>query len=278
MIAYNVRIKDFLDGQQVTIYSNSIISNVGKKEQREKEYNWENELEEPFTNTAVKTFASHERRIKEEERSVANSMKRTKNKIVDYSRTNVWEWFLTLTFGDEEVRMNYDNCTKELKKWLNNVQHMCDFQMKYIIVPEMHQKGGFHFHALVSNAYGMKFVESGHYADKAKTEMIYNIDNYGLGFTTATLVKDTERASNYITKYITKEMAQVTKGKKRYWNSKNLDIPEVTFLNYDTMDKNIVKDELLECAEYMKTVEYEVCERQRSVTYYEVEKQTLKTN
>lgn len=274
MIAYNVRIKDFLDGQQVTIYSNSIISNVGKKEKREKEINNDEPIE-PFTNTAVHSFEVSERKIKEQERSVSNSMKRTKSKIVDYSRTNEWEWFLTLTFGDEEIRMNYERCSEELSKWINNVQHMCDFGMKYIVVPEMHERGGFHYHALVSNADGIKFVDSGHCTKNGET--IYNIDNYGLGFTTATKVKDSERASNYITKYITKELAQVTKGKKRYWCSKNLDTPAVTFHNYDTMDKGILNDELIECAEYMKTIDYEICAKPRSVTYYEVEKQTLKT-
>lgn len=277
MLAYNVRVKDFLDGQQVTIYSNSIISNVGKKEKRQKEFdNISEPIQEPFTKTAVQSFELQEREEKDKERSVSNSMKRTKNKIVDYSRTNVWEWFLTLTIREEEIRMNYDRCSEELKKWIHNMQNQCNYEMKYIIVPELHERGGFHFHALVSNAYGLKFVNSGHRTKD--NEIIYNIDNYGLGFTTATKIKDTERASNYITKYITKELAQVTKGKKRYWNSKNLDIPNVTFYNYDTMDKNILKDELIECAEYMKTVDYDVCTRQRSVTYYEVEEQALKTN
>lgn len=275
MIAYNVRIKDFLDGQQVTIYSNSIISNVGKKEKREKEINNDEEPIEPFTNTAVQTLEVHERKIKEQERSVSNSMKRTKSKIVDYSRTNVWEWFLTLTFGNEETRMDYDNCSYELKKWIHNMQNQCNYEMKYIIVPEMHEKGGFHFHALVSNAYGMQFVDSGHYTKDG--EKIYNIDNYGLGFTTATKVIDTDRVSKYITKYITKELAQVTKGKKRYWCSKNLDIPAVTLHNYDSMDKDILTDELIECAEFMKTIDYEICSRPRTVSYYEVENQTLKT-
>lgn len=53
---------------------------------------------------------------------------------------------------------------------------------------------------------------------------IYNINkrSFKYGFTTATKIESTEKVSNYITKYITKELIIMSKGQHRYLYSKNL--------------------------------------------------------
>ena len=45
-------------------------------------------------------------------------------------------------------------------------------------------------------------------------------------FTTATKIESTEKVSNYITKYITKELITMSKGQHRYLYSKNLAKPQ----------------------------------------------------
>lgn len=59
-------------------------------------------------------------------------------------------------------------------------------------------------------------------------EKIYNIDtkSFKYGFTTATKIRDTDKVSNYITKYITKKLVCMTKGRHRYLYSKNLEKPK----------------------------------------------------
>lgn len=293
MIAYNVRIKDFLDGQQVTVYSNSIISNVGRKEKSEKEILDLEPIMEPWSNTIVRDEITMEREKENHDRSVSNSIKRTKNKVVDYARSNVWEWFVTMTFKDESIRMDYDKCSKVMSFWLNNIQKASNGNMKYIVVPEQHKKGGFHFHALISNAVGIKFEDSGYYAtklmvkgyekkvylktDKHGGKKVYNIGNYRGGFTTATMIEDTERASSYISKYITKDLVQVTTGKKRYWVSKNLDLPVVTLLNDNTATLLLRESEIQGNEQYYKKVNYKVCDKPRFVKYYELDKQFFDT-
>lgn len=170
-------------------------------------------------------------RTKEEiERSITSSLNRTKNTIYDYARANRWEWFLTLTFSPEKVdRYNYDECTKKLKNWIDNSLRRKNKDLKYIFVPERHDDGAFHFHGLVSNIAEDFMVDSDKKTKQGDT--IFNLSTYRLGWTTATKVKDTARAANYITKYITKELLIHTKNKRRYWPSKNLNIGEIQEMN-----------------------------------------------
>ena len=57
---------------------------------------------------------------------------------------------------------------------------------------------------------------------------IYNINkrSFKYGFATATQIESTEKVSNYITKYITKELITMSKGQHRYLYSKNLAKPQ----------------------------------------------------
>lgn len=84
-------------------------------------------------------------------------------------------------------------------------------------------KRRFHFHFLFHN-YPEKFLVDSLKRDK-KGRIIYNLTNYKLGFTTATVIDSLEASQHYITKYISKDLVELSKGKKRYWTSKNLKKP-----------------------------------------------------
>jgi hypothetical protein len=93
-----------------------------------------------------------------------------------------------------------------------------------VVVPELHKSGRYHFHGVFSNCEGMTFKESGHYSDSGKE--IYHVGNYRLGFTTATKVGESIKSAMYMGKYITKELCGHIRGKKRYWKSRNCNMPE----------------------------------------------------
>ena len=61
---------------------------------------------------------------------------------------------------------------------------------------------------------------------------------YQYGFTTATAVKDINRVSKYIGKYITKNICDLTPGRQRYFVSNNLPQPKVSTF-YVPNDENI---------------------------------------
>lgn len=177
-----------------------------------------------------------------QEENLRRSVRRTKNKIYDIARCNMWEWFFTLTFNPEKVdSYDYEITSKKLSKWLNNMRMKCP-EMKYIVIPELHESGRWHFHGLFANVEEMEFVDSGK-RDK-KGRIIYNVGNYGLGFSTATEIDDWHKACSYIAKYVTKEMCAVTACKKRYWASRNVDMPivEEFLVNYGNEELQRVQD------------------------------------
>lgn len=247
---YNVKIIEYPTGVQVRVYDKAI---------REKRWNCDEWGEIPEKK-------ERERKDGEEvdrERSLRVSADRSLNKVYDYSRANVWEWFLTLTFNPDKVdSFNYEETTRKLHEWLRNIRRTCP-NMKYLVVPEQHKSGRYHFHGLFSNIDELRMVDSGHTDAGGKT--IYNVGNYSLGFTTATKVEDTRRASSYLSKYITKDLADSTFGKKRYWNSRNLDLPMEYILEVPHADTKQLKRELFAECTWHKATEGQM----QSVYYFE---------
>lgn len=157
-----------------------------------------------------------------DEVNLKRTSRRAMNKIKDIAYSNKWDWFLTLTFNPEIVdSFDYECVVSKMSVWLNNMKKVSK-NMKYIVVPELHESGRIHLHGLFANCDGLEFVDSG----KRKDDMIvYNVGKFKFGWSTATEIKDTSRASTYISKYITKDVVQFAYNKRRYWYSKNCDLP-----------------------------------------------------
>lgn len=230
---YNVKVIKYPTGVQVRVYEKAI---------REERWNCDEwgEIPEPKVRER-KDEAEIDR-----ERSLRVSADRSLNMVYKYARANVWEWFFTLTFNPEKVdSFNYEEVTEKLSKWLNNMRRTCP-EMKYMVVPEKHKSGRYHFHGLFANVDGLRFEDSGHADQDGKT--IYNVGNYSLGFSTATRAQDTGRASSYLSKYISKDLAESTFGRKRYWASRNLDLPMEYIMEVPNKDTKQLRRELLaEC-------------------------------
>ena len=209
------------------------------------------------------------------ERSVKNSCNRAKKEIYDLSRANNWDYFVTLTFNSDKVnRYDYDDCVKKLSQWLKDCRkRSCGADFKYLVVPERHKDGAFHFHGLFANCDGLNFTDSG-YKDK-KGRIIYNIGKYKLGFTTATKIDSNEAVCKYITKYTTKELAEHAKNKKKYWASRNLDKPIVETFLLDKDIRTVLEEELRNSADFYKNIEFKIKDRECRIEYYECKGLTL---
>lgn len=216
--AYNARLFDYPTGQHVTLYDNAVQTGF-KNEKLSKSYQNEN------------------RTTDEENHCIKVSLGKTKNTIYNIARSNVWKWFITLTLSSQKVdRSDYDQVVKKLTTFLNNLQKRYCPDLKYLIVPELHaDKTNYHFHGLLAECDELEFVFSGHFDDTGKP--VFNIPQWSYGFTTATLVEDTARASSYITKYVTKESEQYLKNKHRYYTNRNtLRTPPEKLVVSDTVD------------------------------------------
>ena len=244
---YNVKCLHYQNGDvQTRIYSNPVC--IGAEKEGKKE-----------NKKAVKQTEE------EKMRSEKCSLNRTKNSIYEIARANTWDWFFTLTFSAEKVdRFSYADCAKALSFWLKNVRKKCP-GMVYLFVPEQHKDGAYHFHGLVSNVSELNFVDSGHLTKNKQT--IYNIGNYKLGWSTSTEVQNTDAVGKYITKYISKQLFDSTKGKKRYWASKNVLRPVTEHFLLDGIESAILREELEEdCV----SESFVVCKETKSnIQYFE---------
>jgi len=156
--------------------------------------------------------------------NVYRSMIRTKNKVYDYAMANTWDYFLTITLDKQKIdRYNYTIISKKISKQFNNIKSKgVAPNLKYILVPEQHKDGAWHFHALISNIGNLRLNDS---LRRVNGLPIYNIPNFTFGFTTCLKIYNNSGISQYITKYITKDLTKIAFGKKKYWVSRNLTIP-----------------------------------------------------
>lgn len=154
-----------------------------------------------------------------EQESKERSDRRTKTTIRSHIRNNNHTHFITFTFDpkkypDNEGRLVYiDNWLKRMVKNLGTFD--------YVITFELHESGLIHLHGCMNldkfelipahdpNTKKRLFDSSG--------REVFNLKEWRAGFTTVTKLENKAKASNYVTKYITKDLDQIIpKGKKKY--------------------------------------------------------------
>lgn len=224
---YNVRVKTFPDGTKQ--YMHSEIA-------KEKGY----ELEE-----RKKTGETVDRKRRE-------NLARTKSKVFDLARSNKFDWFITLTFSDKKIanRYDYDSCADALYSFTHFLSKR---GFRWIIVPEQHEDGAYHFHGLVAGDLRVKEAINP-YTGKPLLDkhgrQVYNLNDYEWGFTQAVRLDNSPKVASYITKYYTKDM-QIPKGRKRYWASRSLNKPMEEYVEMSMDEFGPIFNE----ARYQKVIE-----------------------
>lgn len=202
---YNVRVKKYPDGTKQYFYSEKAKEQGYKIKERKK------------------TGASVRRKEKE-------NMSRAIQKVYDYAKSNHFDWFITLTFDPQKVnRYDYDSCAQAVKEFTHI---LCLNGNSWLLVPEQHEDGAYHFHGLVSgdlcveeavNPYnGKPLLDNG-------GRQVYNLLSYQSGFNSAVRSDGRPNLATYIAKYLTKEIT-VPKGRKRYWASRKLQKPTEDYI------------------------------------------------
>lgn len=302
---YNVRFIEYPTGYQFRVYSESISKreyknkydfDISEQFKAEVEYNgslinqytgeilasdflyfredFDNEwcsLPEDFDFEDLESYMLEQQEQEKQEQDFKRaecfriSFNRTRNNLFYLARSNVWEYFITLTVNPAKMdRSNLVVCSKKVRKWFDNLKQRKAPDLYYLLVPELHEDGvNWHFHGLIGGCKGLNFVDSG--LKTRKGQVIYNWEDYKYGWTTAIEVYDTAGASSYICKYITKDLCKIVSGRQRYWVSNNVNRAQVYEMHLDVAQLMELRMNLEELSTWKKKVQSVVY----ALEYYE---------
>lgn len=185
------------------------------------------------------------------EKSVYNSIRRAKKAIYEYAIANDWDYWATLTLDKVKInRYSLDIIQKKLTQYLDNTRRKKYNDMKWLIVPELHKDGAWHFHLLLYGLPESELRDSGKiYKDTGRK--IYNWIDYENKFGWNTLIdirnispEEMYKIACYLTKYMTKAIGILRMNKKKYWSSKGLRRPNKTntLISYEVYKSFMVEE------------------------------------
>ncbi len=163
---------------------------------------------------------------------VERAMRRAASKVRDLALSNEFKYFVTLTLDRTRIdRYDINAVMKRVNVWLDNQVRRKG--LRYILVPERHKDGAIHFHGFFSDA--LECTPSG--VHDGKGHMMYNINAWPYGFTTALeLYDDYHAAVSYVCKYVRKQQEKI--GGRWYYSGGKLEKPRVDYadMEFTTMD------------------------------------------
>lgn len=209
---------------QKELKNNSIISNT--------EYFQDiNEVISYFNNDLEK----NDNRLKS-----MSSIYRAKSTIYDLINSNIWEYFVTITFNPQQAEKMGLDLTKPqyvqkfLTTFIKNQNRKINSNIEYVLIPEYHNNGNVHFHGVMrginkkdlqqalnnqeflkddnnnllvdvnNNPIPNKFYQT---PLTRKGNPVYNWQSFAkYGFTDFEEIRNKSRIGSYCTKYINKEL------------------------------------------------------------------------
>lgn len=162
---------------------------------------------------------------------------RAKNRILEYSLCNNWDWFFTGTLNPKKFdRSNLNFLHKNITQWFNNYNKKHKTNIKFLLVPELHKdKINWHLHGLISGLpvehlqqFKIGDVMGSNLAQKVKNgDVVYNWLAYNrkFGFCDLEPIKNHTAIGVYMTKYVTKNLmndSSIELGGHMYYHSRGL--------------------------------------------------------
>lgn len=160
-----------------------------------------------------------ENRGKVNEEKLKNNISRAKSTVIELALCNPWEYFVTLTLDEKKYnRYNLDKYIKDLGQFIRDQRKKYKTDIKYLIIPEQHKDGAWHMHGFLHGLTKSMLKENAHgymdWRDYIKK----------FGYCSIGKIKFKEKASFYISKYISKDFSKGIKklNAKMYYSSKGL--------------------------------------------------------
>lgn len=152
------------------------------------------------------------------EKKLANNIIRAKAHIYELAICNDWDYFCTFTIDKTKYdRYDLRKFHIDFTRMIRNLNRKDGYNIKYLLIPEMHKDGAWHMHGLLSGlpdqevrAFDKKEHLPLYIIEKLiNNESIFSWSRYQnkFGFCDLENIKDIHKVSAYITKYISKELS-----------------------------------------------------------------------
>lgn len=163
------------------------------------------------------------------------NISRARAKIFEYALCNEWEWFSTFTLNAKKYdRYDLENFRSDFSQFVRNYNKKNGTNIKYLVIPETHKDGAWHMHGFLMGLpeehlrlFEFKEKLPVYIRDKLNQgQAVYDWLAYRdkFGYTDIEPIRNQEACSKYVTKYVSKSLAQDIQevGAHLYYCSKGL--------------------------------------------------------
>lgn len=141
------------------------------------------------------------------------SLSRSKRVVLEVALCNSWDYFFTGTLDERKVGDRHDiSVWRRIAQFFRDFNKLNNCSIKYLIIPERHEDGAWHFHGFLSGVpsrFLFRFVPGIHPWDLIKGGYL-NFSAYARRFGHCSLgsIRSDRGVAFYITKYIFKDNAR----------------------------------------------------------------------
>ncbi len=220
---YDVKLVDCGSYVQVYFYEDRKMKNKGKKDFDDLNLNKIN-IDEMFEEDSSNTNKKNELCTIE-----LKNIVRSKLECQRLAKANMTEWetFITLTF--EENIKDINVAYKRFKYFVDKVRRVKkDF--KYLCITEFQKRGAIHYHMLCNISINDTTLIYAQEDNKKFKHIKYWLDGFS---SVEPLKNDPKKVIGYIAKYMTKDIDNRLFGRRRYFNSINLNKPIENYISFD---------------------------------------------
>lgn len=214
----------------VYAYENGCVDIIASDSRIFRESGWES------ADSAKKKPAPRQKGEKSDGDDALRSARRARAKLRRLALANSFDYFVTLTLDKSKID-RYDPAAimKKVNGWLDNMVRRNG--LRYVLVPEQHKDGAFHFHGFFAGR-SLKVIDSGH--KDTCGEAVYNLPQWGYGFSTAIKLRgEYPRAVGYVCKYIGKQDGQRPMGRWYYSGGALVEPPKLyADLDFEELSNN----------------------------------------
>lgn len=151
------------------------------------------------------------------EGKLSQSLSRAKSVITQVSICNDWDYFFTCTLDrTKHDRYSIKAFQKKFPQWIQDYNKKHGIRVQYLVVPEKHKDGAWHLHGFIRglpDRFLSEFVPFMHPHFLIENGYLnWNDMSEKFGYCSFAPIKDAVKAAFYITKYVTKDMAESSVG------------------------------------------------------------------